>query len=244
MGEEAPLAPLCAVAELASSLTCERNFMNQLRRRLVQWLSVVFAVGFLAWLILTSPADKAAKLLLDWTAAIAWPLVIVLLIVTYRKEFGSLLSNISSIAERAHKEPVEIALGEKLKLVFREGLNKVEQQARTVLQGTPGVDMPPVGGGDTPPAGSRPPATPLPPNYRVNLDRLAETLPRAAMLEAWSEVELALEQVTTFEGLGGALHQDAWHQLDHAFIVRRRFWPGYYMKNASLMRQRCPCSKN
>jgi len=140
---------------------------------------------------------EIAKLILDWTAAVAWPSVVVVVLTLYRKQLGGLLSGLDGLVERMRKDAVEIAIGEKFKLIFGETIRTAKEDAKAILpRGTPGVDIPDTK--DEPAASTHggPPGsggTPLPPNYQVNLDRLAELLPRAAILEAWREVELALE---------------------------------------------------
>jgi hypothetical protein len=147
---------------------------------------------------------EMTKVLLNWIAAVSWPLIALTVLVVFRNQLGSLLSNVSGIAERIHKQPVEIALGEQFKLIFRESLMNVEQQAKELIpKGTPGVDLPPDGGAKvhTPETRGSSMDAPLPSNYQVNLDRLAEILPRAAIIEAWREVELAIEHAAISEGL-------------------------------------------
>ena len=149
------------------------------------------------------PTMEVIKILLDWTAATAWPIVVLVVVIIYRKRLDSLLSGLTGIAERVHKESVEIALGEKFKLIFRESIKKVEERVKEFVPGTPGVDIPLIRGDDAPPPSSVPPPTrdaPLPANFGQNLDALAEIVPRAAMLEAWRELELALERIAIFEG--------------------------------------------
>src|SRR5205809_980132 len=63
---------------------------------------------------------NVVKMILDWTASIAWPFVALCIALLYRKQINSLLVNVSGIVERVSKQPVEIALGEKFKLVFGE----------------------------------------------------------------------------------------------------------------------------
>lgn len=139
------------------------------------------------------------KILLNWVASIAWPLVVVFVVLLYRKQLSSLFSNLSRIAERAGEERVEIEIGDKFKLTFGERIKKLEEETERLKPvGTPGVDTPPFE-----PARVAD-ATPLPPNYRgkplppppgfiEHSYTLAEISPRAAILEAWREVELAVE---------------------------------------------------
>ena len=142
--------------------------------------------------------------MVEWVRIIfSWPLVALFVVLLYRKELKSLLSNVSGIAERARKEKVKIEIGNKFKIIFGETIKKIEEEVNRLKPvGTPGVDIPmPAGDGQLvivkePTRAIRP--TPLPPNYyREHLYRLVDILPRAAILEAWREVELAVEEVAT-----------------------------------------------
>jgi hypothetical protein len=102
-----------------------------------------------------------AKILQTWIATIAWPLVVVLIFILYRKQLTRLLSSLSDVAERAGNEAVEIGIGDKLKVTFGERIKKIEQESKRLKPvGTPGVDMPPF----EPTSVSE--DAPLPPNYR------------------------------------------------------------------------------
>ena len=71
---------------------------------------------------------EVIKLILDWTASIAWPFVVLLVALVYKKPIYALLSNIGGIAGRAVTQPFELSLGEKLKVVFREALDTAQPQ--------------------------------------------------------------------------------------------------------------------
>jgi hypothetical protein len=64
------------------------------------------------------------KIILDWTAAIAWPIVIIIVTIMFRSPIFSLLERIGTIADRASREPFDIQLGEKLKISFKEAIEK------------------------------------------------------------------------------------------------------------------------
>lgn len=152
------------------------------------------------------------KLVLQWISSIAWPFVVLVLVLSYRRQLGSILSNLSGIAERVGKEPVDIALGEKFRMRFGDAVRKVEEQAERLLpKGTPGVDMPPyevlrtpVGETPLPPNYSRPgKPLPPPPGFQEHFHTLAEISARAAILEAWTEVELAVQGLPQSRSRGG-----------------------------------------
>ena len=62
------------------------------------------------------------KLLFDWTAAIAWPAVTLVIVLLVRKPIVKLLARVDTVAQRAETEAFDLQLGEKLKLSFRKAL--------------------------------------------------------------------------------------------------------------------------
>lgn len=66
----------------------------------------------------------AIKMILDFTADIAWPTVALVIAVMFRAPLLILLEQIGSIAHRASKEPFDLQLGEKLKISFREAIER------------------------------------------------------------------------------------------------------------------------
>jgi hypothetical protein len=66
------------------------------------------------------------KSLLDWSAAVAWPAVAFAAVLMFRRPVFTLLERFGSIADRASREAIDIQLGEKLKLSFREAIEKAD----------------------------------------------------------------------------------------------------------------------
>jgi hypothetical protein len=64
------------------------------------------------------------KLLLDWSAAIAWPTVVLILVIMFRRSILMLIERLCVIADRAGKEAFELQLGERLKISFKEALRQ------------------------------------------------------------------------------------------------------------------------
>lgn len=67
---------------------------------------------------------ETLKLFLDWTAAISWPVVVLIVVVLFRKPLLALLERIGTIADRAGKEAFDLQLGEQLKISFKEAIKK------------------------------------------------------------------------------------------------------------------------
>lgn len=67
---------------------------------------------------------EVLKLLFDWTAAIAWPAVVFVIIVLFRVPLLALIERIGAIADRAGKEAFDLQLGEKLKISFKEAIKQ------------------------------------------------------------------------------------------------------------------------
>lgn len=65
---------------------------------------------------------ESLKLFLDWSAAIAWPVVTLIVTAMFRVPLFALLERLGSIADRASREAFDIQLGEKLKVSFREAI--------------------------------------------------------------------------------------------------------------------------
>ena len=132
-----------------------------------------------------------AKLILDWIAAIAWPALIAALVIAYKEDVSRVLASIAAFVERINKDAEQVEVGEALKVTFRAKIEKAEEEARGLLPlGTPGVDLPWPEGQTPPPAAMQ--NAPLPPNYSPNLLAVAEISPRAAIVEAWRNVEIGL----------------------------------------------------
>lgn len=62
--------------------------------------------------------------LLNWLASVAWPLVALIALIMFRRPLYALFDRVGSIADRASREAVDIQLGEKLKLSFREAIQR------------------------------------------------------------------------------------------------------------------------
>ena len=69
---------------------------------------------------------ETLKILLDWSAAIAWPVVALIITVMFRAPLFALLERLGSIADRASREAFDIQLGEKLKVSFREAIVRAD----------------------------------------------------------------------------------------------------------------------
>jgi hypothetical protein len=65
-------------------------------------------------------------MILDWSSSVAWPIIVLLIALVYKKPIYALLSNIGGIASRAATQPFELSLGEKLKIIFREALDTAQ----------------------------------------------------------------------------------------------------------------------
>lgn len=151
---------------------------------------------------------RFVKPIADWFASTAWPLTIVFFVLFFRRELKGLLSHLGAVIQRIGKDPVDIAIGEKFKVHFGEEMKKVGEEAGRLPP--PGSQGPPAlarRGDDAPPPTStvpQLPPPPLPPSfYRDRLYKLADISPRAAILDAWREVELGLEEVAVWCGLRG-----------------------------------------
>ena len=64
------------------------------------------------------------KLMLDWSAAIAWPVIVLILVLMFRRQILMVVERICLIADRAGTEGFELQLGELLKISFKEALKK------------------------------------------------------------------------------------------------------------------------
>lgn len=64
--------------------------------------------------------------LLNWTASVAWPIVTLVALSMFRRPIFSLLERIGSIADRASREAIDIQVGEKFKLSFKEAIQKAD----------------------------------------------------------------------------------------------------------------------
>jgi hypothetical protein len=67
---------------------------------------------------------EVLKLILDWTAAMAWPSVVLFIVVFFRAPLLALLERIGAIADRAGREAFDLQLGEKLKISFKEAIKQ------------------------------------------------------------------------------------------------------------------------
>jgi hypothetical protein len=65
---------------------------------------------------------QVLDLVLDWTAAIAWPFVTLVIVLIVRKPAIALLGRIDTVAQRAETEAFDVQLGERLKISFRQAL--------------------------------------------------------------------------------------------------------------------------
>jgi len=72
---------------------------------------------------------EIAKLIFNWTGAIAWPIVVLTIIVMFRIPIRELLNRVGAIADRASREPFDIQLGEKLKISFKEAIQKANPKS-------------------------------------------------------------------------------------------------------------------
>jgi hypothetical protein len=158
------------------------------------------------------------KAALNWLSSTAWPLSVVFIVLFFRKELKMLLASLGGLAKRAMTERFDITIGEKFKVSFGETIKRVEEEFQRLPEPGTGQSLPPPkpSGNDVPPPpssglihdappGSHPPPkhpAPLPRSYYLErLSRLAEISPRGAILEAWKEVELTIEEIATYEGL-------------------------------------------
>lgn len=66
---------------------------------------------------------ETLKLILDWSAAVAWPVIALVITAMFRAPLFALLEQLGSIADRASRESFDIQLGEKLKVSFREAIH-------------------------------------------------------------------------------------------------------------------------
>ena len=64
------------------------------------------------------------KIIFDWTAAIAWPVAVLAIAIMFKIPLLALLERIGNIADRASREPFDIQLGEKLKISFKDAIEK------------------------------------------------------------------------------------------------------------------------
>lgn len=67
-------------------------------------------------------------LLLNWLASVAWPLVALTALVMFRRPVYDFVDRIGLLADRASKEAADIQLGEKIKLSFREAIQKAKPE--------------------------------------------------------------------------------------------------------------------
>ncbi|MEM9388444.1 MAG: hypothetical protein AAGA68_25595 [Pseudomonadota bacterium] len=68
------------------------------------------------------------KLLLDWTADVSWPLVVLAVALTYRPSLEALFDRLGAVVERAGKEPFDLQLGEALKISFKDAIAQAQPQ--------------------------------------------------------------------------------------------------------------------
>lgn len=73
-------------------------------------------------------ALQILQLLLDWSAAVAWPFVTLIIVLIIRKPVVKLLSRFETVAQRAETEAFDLQLGEKLKISFRQALESANPQ--------------------------------------------------------------------------------------------------------------------
>ncbi len=67
---------------------------------------------------------ELTKIILEFLSSLAWPLVILFIAVMFKKPIFSLLGRIDAIADRASKDSFDLQLGEKIKLSFKDAINK------------------------------------------------------------------------------------------------------------------------
>jgi hypothetical protein len=67
---------------------------------------------------------ETLKLLVDWSASVAWPVVALIITALFRAPLFALLERLGSIADRASREAIDIQIGEKLKVSFREAIQR------------------------------------------------------------------------------------------------------------------------
>ena len=64
------------------------------------------------------------KLILDWTAAMAWPALVLFVIAQFRRPINELIERIGAIADRAKNEAFDLQLGEQLKISFSKAIEE------------------------------------------------------------------------------------------------------------------------
>ena len=67
------------------------------------------------------PMLHAIKVLLDWTASVAWPAAVLTIAIMYRKPIYALLQHVGGIAERAATQPFKATVGS-VNLEFKEAV--------------------------------------------------------------------------------------------------------------------------
>jgi len=139
------------------------------------------------------------KIVLDWLASVAWPLAIILIAVLFRPGVKALLSGLGGVLERVRRDRVEIELGDKFKIHFSEEIRKVEQEAAHVLPHVLSTVA------EESPAQAKPTtvdgAVVIPDTFQRYFS-YAEVAPRAAIIEAWREVEIVIEQLAAATSVG------------------------------------------
>lgn len=66
------------------------------------------------------------QLLLNWSASVAWPIVALVALSMFRRPIFALIDRISSIADRASREAIDIQLGEYLKVSFKQAIRQAD----------------------------------------------------------------------------------------------------------------------
>ena len=78
------------------------------------------------------PTMELFKILLDWTAAMARPALVLFVIIKFRQPISELIERIGAIADRAKNEAFDLQLGEQLKISFNKAME--EANPKTVKE--------------------------------------------------------------------------------------------------------------
>lgn len=142
--------------------------------------------------------ENWAKIVLGCLSSLAWPLAIIFIAVFFRLEVKALLSGLGGVLDRVRRDRVDIELGEKFKIHFGQEIRKVEQEAANLLPH--GLSI-----ASHRPSEARPTtvdgAVVISDAFQRYLS-LADIAPRAAIMEAWREVEIVFEQMAAASFVG------------------------------------------
>lgn len=116
-------------------------------------------------------------ILVQLVSAIAWPLTVIIIVLLFRHEIRKTSSRLSSLA---YKD---------VKAEFRHDLNKVERELKEL---TPK---------ESPTSPKQADVDREALNSYEQLRRIAEISPRAAIMEAWRDIEVTTKQVTDAYGI-------------------------------------------